>query len=61
MSIYIISVVTTVARTKFRSSSLVFYAYKSLRIVNTQVVGPILTKTFGTRQFIYFQKSWPER
>ena len=48
----VISVVTTVARTKFRSSSLTFYTYKSLRFVNTQVVGPILTKAFGTRHFV---------
>ena len=43
----VISVVTTVARTKF-SPSETFYTYKPPRIVSTQVVGPILTKTFGT-------------
>ena len=48
----VMSLVTTVARTKFRSSSLTFYTYKSLKIVNTQVVGQILTKTFGTRRFV---------
>ena len=48
----VISVVTTATRTKFMSSSLTFYTYKSLRIVSTQVVGPILTKTFGIRRFV---------
>ena len=84
----VISVVTTVAPTKFRSSSLTFYAYKLLKIVSTQAVGlslsshvgsdtvpvdgvgrilyshclyqvficlyrSILTKTFGSRQFVF--------
>ena len=57
----VISFMTTVARTKFRSSSLTFYAYKTLRIANTQAMGPILTKTFGTRQLVCFQESWQEK
>ena len=44
--------VTTVTRSKCMSFSLTFYTYKSLRINNTQVVGPVLTKTFGTRRFL---------
>ena len=50
----VISIGTTATRTKFWSSSLIcyIYQYKSLRIVNTQVVGPILTKTFETRRFV---------
>ena len=40
----VIIVETTVARTKFRSFSQTFHTYKSLRIVSTLVVGPILTK-----------------
>ena len=51
----VISVVTTVVGTIFMSSSLTFRIgtqYKLLRIVSTQAVGSILTKTFGTRRFI---------
>ena len=48
----VISVVTT-ARTIFRSSSLTFYTlYKTQRIVSTQAVSPILTKSFLTRRFV---------